>query len=732
MRFAILVLLAPLLATRAHAIDLGAQPQNQGLRELQEGKAALDSTDQRLDSRLRTLHGLAPNGRLRPGPRGGPAWSRQGRLHVQVRVQVLDDATRSALGRAGLTIEREDVANGLVEGWVPAASVRAVAGLDAVSSVRPVERGHTRIGSVTSAGDAASRANQVRALGIDGTGVTVGVISDGLDSLAASQASGDLAGVSVPGGCSAGSGAEGTAILGIVHDLAPGASLLFASGVTSSLSFDQAVNCLADAGAKVIVDDLQFFDEPYFEDGTVAQSVRAAVQRGVSFHSAAGNSGQLHYEGVFQPSPNSKFHDFNTSGAIDNTNGVLLPPGGSLLCVLQWDDPFGAASDDYDLFLLDGASPPNVITASQDVQNGRGDPIEIISANNPGSGPEVAFVAIQRQSGAARTLELFCAQDVQQMEHFTSTGAIFGHAGIPEAVAVGALDVASPGLDTVEFFSSQGPARIEFPSAQTRPKPDLVGYDDVASEVPGFNPFFGTSAAAPHVAAVAALLLQENPTLTPARVQSVLRASAIDVGPPGFDNDSGAGRLDALGAASLACDDGNPCNGVETFVAGRGCVPGTPPPDGTSCGDGNVCNGEEACHGGACVTGPPLVCDDGDPCTQNLCDPTTGCRFPTVEGVVAVSCALDVGLPGCAGSDLPRGIQRRFARAQRLVSRAEQATKRSKQRKLLRQAARSLKGALAIVSRSQRRGTLDEACGVSLAQTLGEARDRAQAVAASL
>ena len=198
MRFAIFVLLATLLASHAHAIDLGAQPLNEGLRQLQEGRAALDSTDQRLDSRLRTLRGLAPNGRLRPGPRGGPAWRRQGWVHVQVRVQVLDDTTRSALARAGLSIEREDVANGLVEGWVPGASVRAVAGLDAVSSVRPVERGHTRIGSVTSAGDAASRANQVRALGIDGTGVTVGVISDGLDSLAASQASGDLPGVSVP------------------------------------------------------------------------------------------------------------------------------------------------------------------------------------------------------------------------------------------------------------------------------------------------------------------------------------------------------------------------------------------------------------------------------------------------------------------------------------------------------------------------------------------------------
>src|SRR5262249_61587364 len=110
-----------------------------------------------------------------------------------------------------------------------------------------------------------------------------------------------------------------------------------------------------------------------------------------------------------------------------------------------------------------GTRPPHplapgdrhVIRATQDVQTGRGDPIEAIAANNPASSPEVAYVAIQRQQGAARTLELFCAQDVQQMEHFTSTGAIFGHAGIPETVSVGALDVADPGLGTVEFFSSQ-------------------------------------------------------------------------------------------------------------------------------------------------------------------------------------------------------------------------------------------------------------------------------------
>src|SRR5262245_48213106 len=354
------------LATRALAVDLGAVPSlAPGLRTLEDDKAALDQADQRLDSRLRGLRGLAVDGRLRAGPRGGPAWRRNGWVHVLVRVERLDDGTRAALTGAGLSVQHEEQASGLVEGWMPAGAVRGLAGLSGVSSVRPVERGHTRVGSVTSAGVAAARADMVQGFGIDGSGVRVGVISDGLDGLAASRASGNLPDVTVPSGCGAGSGAEGTAILEIVHDVAPGASLLFASGIDSTLAFNQAVRCLEDAGANVIVDDLQFFGEPYFEDGPVADAVRAAVQGGVSYHSAAGNSGQLHWDGLFQPSPNTKFHDFNTGGGIDNTNGVLVSPGGSLLCVLQWDDPFGGAADDYDLLLLDGQQ--HLITASQDV-----------------------------------------------------------------------------------------------------------------------------------------------------------------------------------------------------------------------------------------------------------------------------------------------------------------------------------------------------------------------------
>lgn len=75
--------------------------------------------------------------------------------------------------------------------------------------------------------------------------------------------------------------------------------------------------------------------------------------------------------------------------------------------------------------------------------------------------------------------------------------------------------------------------------------------------------FNGTSSACPHVAGVAALILSANPSLTPTEVESILEASARDIGTAGFDNETGWGRIDAEAALLLSsvasgpgyCDD---------------------------------------------------------------------------------------------------------------------------------------------------------------------------------
>src|SRR5262249_30646584 len=231
--------------------------------------------------------------------------------------------------------------------------------------------------------------------------------------------------------------------------------LLF-SGPSDSFEMTQAVQCLTAAGANVIVDDLGFFGEPYFQDGPVAAAVQAAVQAGVSYHSSAGNEAQQHLEQDFFATPNSTLHDF-AGGAGDNTNAVVVPAGGTLTCILQWNDPFGASANDYDLFLLD--QNLNVVAVSNDPQTGAQDPIEAVSGSNRSNSAAVAEVVIDRfGQSQPRRLELFCL-GARALEHVTPAGSIIGHPALDEVVTVAAINAADPGLDQVESFSSRGPAR---------------------------------------------------------------------------------------------------------------------------------------------------------------------------------------------------------------------------------------------------------------------------------
>src|SRR5258706_1609210 len=112
---------------------------------------------------------------------------------------------------------------------------------------------------------------------------------------------------------------------------------------------------------------LGFCAERFSENGPVAQAVDAAVTAGVSYHSSAGNEAAEHVEQDFFPAAgsNGQVHDFAAGGG-DTFDGVIVPPGGTLTCILQWNDPFGAAADDYDLVLLDANS--NLVAQSIDPQ----------------------------------------------------------------------------------------------------------------------------------------------------------------------------------------------------------------------------------------------------------------------------------------------------------------------------------------------------------------------------
>src|SRR3990172_3637713 len=222
----------------------------------------------------------------------------------------------------------------LIEAWVPFDKVEEVASLSFVRKITPPSYGILRTGSVNSEGDMVMGSDDVRnMLGFDGTGVMVGVISDGVDSMTDSQATFDLPNDVIINPDLPGSGDEGTALLEIIHDIAPGAGLAFSDGFGTSLEFINSLDFLVDEAADIIFYDIGFLDEPYFQDGMVAQAVEDAIEkkRG-GYVSSAGNNGDDHYQKDYFNGPLGVIpgidnpHDFGLAGRgnSDITMPVLV------------------------------------------------------------------------------------------------------------------------------------------------------------------------------------------------------------------------------------------------------------------------------------------------------------------------------------------------------------------------------------------------------------------------
>jgi len=509
---------------------------------------------------------------------GFARFDRQGRIEVYITLEIVTEGSLDDLRNAGVEIEIYDASQRLVQGWVLSTQLQVVADLPLVRFIDLPNYGVTNAGSVTTEGDAVIRADVMRAAGMTGIGVKLGVISDGINGLTSSVASGDLpaSGITMPaapltgGGISLDSplpgatvftstpagrsdlttGSEGRALLEIVHDIAPGAQLFFAPGITSSLGFQRAVRWLVAQGVKVIADDILFFNAGLY-DGTsvVSQEASAAVAGGTSYFVAVGNYARQHYQGLFTDTDGDTFHEFDVSlglSRIDNageTLNVTVQPGETVFFNLQWNDPFGASTNDYNLCVHDPADiPSSPLFCSMNPQTGIQNPTEGLAITRSPSPPTPGTLGVRINKvgmAAPRVFDLFILGGVMN-EFRVPEGSVpnKGDAG-GGVISVGAVNWQTPTI--IESFSSRGPTN------DGRLKPELVAPNGVATSFPGgsvFNPFFGTSAAAPHAAGLAALLLGKVPSLTPRQLGRALQDATLDLGPLGPDNTYGHGLID--------------------------------------------------------------------------------------------------------------------------------------------------------------------------------------------
>jgi Subtilase family len=511
-------------------------------------------------------------------------------------------------------------------------------------------------GAETSEGDEQLRAAQARAeFGVDGNGVKVGILSDSFDrnplaptGAAEDVASGDLPGAGNP--CefeapvevlddSEEGEDEGRAMAQIVHDLAPGAELSFATAFTSLTAFAGNIGALATAGANVIADDVSYFEEPFFQEGPVGVAAREATEAGASYFSAAGNDNLIHgehdiasweapefqnpgacpialvelsefFEEIGEPGLHpTHCLDFDPGAGVDRTFRITVSPGATLIADLQWAEPWEGVSTDIDAYLL-GPEGAVVAGSAEDNLQAPKRPFELVGwENESGNSANVQLVINRYSSAGSPRLKFALLENgfgVTATEYESSSGGdvvgptIFGHSGDEDTMSVGAIEYATKAKP--EPYSSRGPVTHYFgPVNGTTPapplgpavlkKPDLVATDGGAdtffgSCVGNVWRFFGTSAAAPHAAAVAALEREAKPSATPAKVEEAQRKAGVAVG--AFPATAvGAGLLDAVGALEkLGLTASNPGALVPKAPAPGPCKGPRNPPEPTPTGSG--------------------------------------------------------------------------------------------------------------------------------------------------
>jgi len=412
-----------------------------------------------------------------------------------------------------------------------------------------------------------------------GAGVKVGIVDVGFGGLDAEIAAGNLDAATVVRPAATAHACDntdqmgsdhGTAVAEVVHQMAPQATLYLYCAVTP-IGFSEAADQIIAAGIKIVNSSIGLVGESRGDGsgapGTTEYAVQKARRAGVLWIQSAGNSADLHWGGTLSDANHNAWLNLRGTSEVD---GTALDPNGSGDIVLTWDQwpasslPITLCVEEYH---ADNATPVNVRS------NGQLLPYQVV--HTPGTAPTLVM-SLTNSSTELRYYDAWvrvgavpAGGDACGVESPPATvpaihydlfyegpdfypsylayldpgvaaqGSINQPASSPYALAVGAAYWQD---NSLEPFSSRGP------TVDGRVKPDLTGYDGVASNItdetstaydssnnPVNTGFYGTSAAAPHVAGAAALVAAANPAMDASQIEAFLESpneGAGAVNPP--------------------------------------------------------------------------------------------------------------------------------------------------------------------------------------------------------
>ena len=443
----------------------------------------------------------------------------------------IDTSSLAALGGRALAQSKS-----LMRVSVPASSLLAVSELPGVRFVRRPYRPHSQ--ATISEGVSRIGALANHSAGVKGQGVKVAIIDSGF------KGADQLIGQDMPRfwrydetgeGMYAGEDVHGTACAEIVHDVAPEAELyLYKAGDLAD--FENAKDRAIRDGVDIISHSASFPANGFGNGrGLACDIVNDAANKGILWVNSAGNYAKAHYSGVWSDTDRDPDSWHNFAGG-DELLSFEAEEGDEISVSLTWDDwPITYQNYDLSLYFEDSSGDLREVAESTNIQGSSGGfPEEWIEYEAQESG--TYGIAVYGIGAQPRRLKIWSSHDFK--EYSVEENSIGIPADARGSMSVGAVYHRNWHTGQMEDYSSRGP------TTDNRTKPDLVAPTGVSTVSYGSDElYWGTSAAAPHVAAAAALIKSANPSYSRTQLWDALIEATVDIGPRGRDNDSGYGKL---------------------------------------------------------------------------------------------------------------------------------------------------------------------------------------------